>query len=109
MAWEPFRVAGLLCGEITGHLRAITCIVILELQFNSELESGGTGSSCDCLIIRIAMLYHDIYEMMMNNVVHAELYEEARGIRIFLYSILYGGSDRKHYFMNMEFYCKFYV
>ena len=44
------------------------------------------------------MLYHDIDEMMINHVVHAELYEETRGMRIFLYSILYGGSCRKHLF-----------
>ena len=81
----------------------------MELKFNFKLGSGGTGSSCDCLIIKIAMLYHDIDEMMINHVVHAELYEEARGMRIFLYSILYGGSGRKHCFVNMEFYCKFYV
>ena len=47
--------------------------------------------------------------MMMNHVVHAELYEEARGMRNFLDSILYGGSGRKHCFVNMEVYCKFYV
>ena len=33
------------------------------------------------------MLYHDIDEMMINHVVHAELCEEARGISILLYSI----------------------
>ena len=55
------------------------------------------------------MLYHDIDEMMVNHIVHPELYVEARGMIIFLYSILYGGSDRKHCFANKEFYCKFYV
>ena len=54
------------------------------------------------------MLYNDIDEMMMNHVVHAELDKEARGM-IILYSILYGGSGKKHCFVNMEFYCKFYV
>ena len=63
------------------YMLAITWIVILELKFNFKLGSGGTGSSCDCLIIKIAMLYHDIDEMMINHVVHAELYEEARGMR----------------------------
>ena len=42
------------------------------------------------------MLHNDAIEMMMNNIVHAELYKEARCVRILLFCIVHGGSGSKH-------------
>ena len=57
------------------------------------------------------MLYTDVIETRMDNVVHVELYTEAHGVRIVLSCIMciYGGFDRKHCVINIEFYCKLYV
>ena len=96
------------------ELMFILSIKLLSFDSNGksyylDRHFGVITLSCDCLITMIAKLYNDIDEMMINHAVCAELYQEARGMRIFLYSILYEGSGRKHCFVSREFYCKFYV